>query len=231
MTQRMRNGIGRMIEKNKTYITSQGDKVRIYTTDGTGIYPVHGARACDGSWQLCAWTRGGSFIQGIISDEDLIEFKTNVKVSSTVTEITITVPQHMLDKLPEGYEFDTVRPVKPEDLHYNANQGTWTRSVVSTQPDLLMYVARKARPWYPESWLDEAGNPLPDVYEVTPGEWPPCKPGDTVEVLRQREREKRNSGRLTQFPAYTYQWPRPGLDLENKVAIRVIRRAGEWPLS
>lgn len=32
-----------MIDKNKKYRTRDGKEVRIYCTDGRGLYPIHGA--------------------------------------------------------------------------------------------------------------------------------------------------------------------------------------------
>lgn len=84
------------------------------------------------------------------------------------------------------------------------------------------------RPWYPSSWLDADGNPLPEVHEVTPGEWPPCKPGDLVEVIMAFEREERaeckHNGQID--AAGGYNWDGFPVYPGTIVAIRIIQKAG-----
>jgi len=48
-----------MIDKSKTYITREGEPVRIYCTDGGGHYPVHGAVYINGVWSLISWEENG----------------------------------------------------------------------------------------------------------------------------------------------------------------------------
>lgn len=47
------------IEPNKFYKTRNGHKARIYTTDGYGDYPIHGAVLMDNGWRLVMWTSDG----------------------------------------------------------------------------------------------------------------------------------------------------------------------------
>lgn len=49
-----------MISKDKTYTTRDGREVRIYATDGGGLYPVHGAyQRADGIWCIAERTEDG----------------------------------------------------------------------------------------------------------------------------------------------------------------------------
>ena len=74
-----------MISKDKTYRTRDGREVRIYATDGFGIWAVHGAILTeDGWWSMC-WAEDGKFICGGVYDgspsssSDLIEVKPRIK--------------------------------------------------------------------------------------------------------------------------------------------------------
>lgn len=48
------------IEPSKYYKTRNGHKVRIYATDGSGHYPVHGAILRDNDWEERVWDANGS---------------------------------------------------------------------------------------------------------------------------------------------------------------------------
>ena len=50
-----------MIDKNKTYKTRDGREVRIYATDGSGYWPIHGAiqLSCSG-WSSASWDNHGN---------------------------------------------------------------------------------------------------------------------------------------------------------------------------
>jgi len=48
-----------MIDKSKTYTTSDGLPVQIYRTDAGGRHPVHGAVFIDGSWSCMSWPENG----------------------------------------------------------------------------------------------------------------------------------------------------------------------------
>jgi len=63
-----------MININKKYQTRNGQKVRIYVTDGGGEYPVHGAAWKNNKWYLHTWTESGKYeFISEPSDLDLIE--------------------------------------------------------------------------------------------------------------------------------------------------------------
>lgn len=71
------------IDINKQYQTRNGKKVRIYCTDASGPYPVHGAvwSELTKQWDICTWTKDGK-----LSDEednsdwlyDLVEVKPRI---------------------------------------------------------------------------------------------------------------------------------------------------------
>ena len=73
-------------------------------------------------------------------------------------------------------------------------------------------------PWYPASWLDADGKPLPDVHEVEWGQWPPCEPHDTVEVLYEPDRKMKWKP-TEQVAAGYVEWA-----YHMVVAIRIIER-------
>jgi hypothetical protein len=62
-----------MIDINKKYRTRNGHEVRIYATDGKGIYPVHGAVKVEGGWRFSTWKETG--IEGVNNIHDLIEVR------------------------------------------------------------------------------------------------------------------------------------------------------------
>ncbi len=67
-----------MIDITKTYKTRKGREVRIYATDGGGVYPVHGAIIYDGKWFSRRWTaKGATFSDHQHSSDDLIEVKSS----------------------------------------------------------------------------------------------------------------------------------------------------------
>lgn len=69
-----------MIDITKTYKTRDGREVRIYATDGTGAYPVHGAIKKNGEWFLGGWTaNGAAFLDHEQCRDDLIEVKPRIK--------------------------------------------------------------------------------------------------------------------------------------------------------
>lgn len=71
-----------IVDINKQYQTRDGKKVRIYCTDASGPYPVHGAvwSELDQCWQLRTWTAEGAFSEyvrfGLI---DLVEVKPRIQ--------------------------------------------------------------------------------------------------------------------------------------------------------
>lgn len=65
-----------MIDKTREYTTRNGKAVRIYTIDGGGTFPIHGAWLnCEGHWVPETWTVKGNVYHNntIISPLDLIE--------------------------------------------------------------------------------------------------------------------------------------------------------------
>ena len=79
-----------MISKDKQYRTRDGREVRIYATDGAGLYSIHGAMASQSSnknkqsivsstgWFLEAWFSDGQHYEGN-NDFDLIEVKPRIR--------------------------------------------------------------------------------------------------------------------------------------------------------
>ena len=68
-----------MISKDKTYRTKSGLEVRIYATDGGGLYPVHGAMFQDGEWSHETWMSDGSYIGNTEERLSLIEVKPRIQ--------------------------------------------------------------------------------------------------------------------------------------------------------
>jgi hypothetical protein len=62
-----------MIDISKQYRTRDGREVRIYATDGMGIYPVHGAVKTEDGWIFYTWQATG--IEGVNKARDLIEIR------------------------------------------------------------------------------------------------------------------------------------------------------------
>lgn len=71
------------IDKSKQYETREGREVRIYATDGGGVYPVHGAIKVEHEWVLNKWSDDGKFE---LHDHkyDLIEIKPRIKIERWV---------------------------------------------------------------------------------------------------------------------------------------------------
>jgi len=79
-----------MIDINKQYRTRDGHEVRIYATDGMGLYPVHGAISVSQEhrdswsghmfkgWSLECWLSNGQHYQAN-KDFDLVEVKKRIK--------------------------------------------------------------------------------------------------------------------------------------------------------
>ena len=66
-----------MISKDKTYRTRDGREVRIYATDGSHPFVIHGAYRVGPNWIPCSW-----LYDGFYSDDrnlDLIEVKPRIK--------------------------------------------------------------------------------------------------------------------------------------------------------
>lgn len=80
-----------MINIKKEYRTRDGREVRIYATDGVGIWPVAGASLEDNGWVNQLWSSGGSFTGGkFLHRTDLIEVKPRIQRTFWVN----VYPQH-----------------------------------------------------------------------------------------------------------------------------------------
>jgi hypothetical protein len=63
-----------MIDINKKYRTRCGREVRIYATDGSGEWTVHGAiQGKNGQWYPHIWLSNGAHLSYCDHDNDLIE--------------------------------------------------------------------------------------------------------------------------------------------------------------
>lgn len=73
------------IDINKQYRTQNGEKVRIYCTDASGTYPVHGAIAIFDVdheaevWMVHSWTSKGTIREGHNHPYDLVEIKPRIQ--------------------------------------------------------------------------------------------------------------------------------------------------------
>jgi hypothetical protein len=72
------------IDKNKTYTTKLGHKVRIYATDAGGQYPVHGAVLIGREWEQERWLSNGSYNLDDVDGFDLVEVKPRIKLTRWV---------------------------------------------------------------------------------------------------------------------------------------------------
>ena len=52
------------IEVGKFYKTRRGSKVRIYTIENGGEYPIHGA-VFNGTWESYSWNRDGEWVDNL----------------------------------------------------------------------------------------------------------------------------------------------------------------------
>ena len=69
------------ISKDKQYKTRDGRDVRIYATDGRGVFPVHGAIKDGEGWTSVNWCEDGMHLGNNKRTEyDLIEFKPRMKI-------------------------------------------------------------------------------------------------------------------------------------------------------
>jgi hypothetical protein len=86
------------ISMGKQYATRDGRDVRIYATDGRGVFPVHGAIMGDDKWCLSQWDPDGKRFSKLDSSSDLIEVKPRIKIERWVviycdgTSITLSTP-------------------------------------------------------------------------------------------------------------------------------------------
>ena len=74
-----------MISKDKEYTTKSGFPARVYATDGSGCFPIHGAFCQNGKWIATQWTEDGCYaLNDDYTDYDLIEKPKTIKVSRIV---------------------------------------------------------------------------------------------------------------------------------------------------
>lgn len=70
------------IDINKQYQTRNRKKVRIYSTEALGDFPIHGAVWLDNEWDICTWTKDGKYS---LDDDmngdslDLVEVKRRIQ--------------------------------------------------------------------------------------------------------------------------------------------------------
>ena len=65
-----------MIDINKKYRTRNGREVRLYATDGSGEWTVHGAiQGKKGQWYPHIWLSNGAHLSYCDHDNDLIEVR------------------------------------------------------------------------------------------------------------------------------------------------------------
>ena len=63
-----------MIQTSKAYRTKDGQKVRVYATDGVGHHPVHGAILTSKGWMPAQWDENGrAFKPHLESELDLVD--------------------------------------------------------------------------------------------------------------------------------------------------------------
>jgi hypothetical protein len=110
-----------MIDKNKTYKTRDGREVRIYATDGRGIYPVHGAVKVEDGWIPYTWQEIG--VEGVNNARDLIEIRPRHKRTvwmNAYTEHRTTA--HLSRKLADEYCCSRIACIKVE-LDFEEGEG------------------------------------------------------------------------------------------------------------
>jgi hypothetical protein len=82
-----------MIDINKKYRTRDGREVRIYSTDGGGSFPIHGAiKLSDDKWTIATWRKDGLKYEEL-SSFDLFEVKPRHKVTALVNTYCSTISE------------------------------------------------------------------------------------------------------------------------------------------
>lgn len=60
-------------EPGKEYATRSGGTARVYSVEGGGRFPVHGAVKHSGFWLVESWTKEGCVFElGRVSENDLV---------------------------------------------------------------------------------------------------------------------------------------------------------------
>jgi hypothetical protein len=93
-----------MIDINKKYRTRDGLEVRIYATDGTYPYPVHGAIRWSRGWVDKAWNNEGVAEGRALGDCNLVEVKPRHKRTVWINvypngQCSMWEDKHYADKL------------------------------------------------------------------------------------------------------------------------------------
>jgi len=115
-----------MISKDKTYRTRDGREVRIYATDGSHPFVIHGAYRVGTNWISCVWLRDG--FHEFISNVDLIEVKPRIKRTVWLnlfpnhTEIfpTEEIAKHWA-AMPSGFEHE--QPISCVKVEIDCEEG------------------------------------------------------------------------------------------------------------
>ena len=61
------------IDVSRVKRTRGGHEVRIYATDGSGEYQIHGAYKLNDQWHMRMWRKDGVYVSHSSSDLDLVE--------------------------------------------------------------------------------------------------------------------------------------------------------------
>ena len=79
------------IDVTRVKRTRGGREVRIYATDGNGLYPIHGAVFNGDWWAVQTWTADGKVQCGTESEGDLVEEPQTMELDCWVNVYTDTV--------------------------------------------------------------------------------------------------------------------------------------------
>ena len=77
-----------MIDLEKPLQTRDGQQIRIYATDGSGDYPLHGAFLRKDGWNKESWTVEGKYVVGEDNEWDIINVKTKHTKYAALLECT-----------------------------------------------------------------------------------------------------------------------------------------------
>jgi hypothetical protein len=92
-----------IVDTNKTYENAAGNPVRIYSTDGGGAKPVHGAtQGRSGEWHIGGWRADGT---ATLSTNQLteVEMLPEYWVVFDKDRVVISVFYRCPKELPDGY--------------------------------------------------------------------------------------------------------------------------------
>ena len=111
-----------MIDKDRTYRTRDGRKVRIYATDGGDDFPVHGAikDRDEAVWRNYSWHSNGF---GVYSDLNLIEIRPRHKRTVWVNVYEDNkITAHPSKEFADQYTFERIACIKVE-LDFEEGEG------------------------------------------------------------------------------------------------------------